>query len=172
MASLETAIDTPGGRDADEAIPIAKAIGVDEPLARSMVAALLQRDDEVESVLECGDAVAAREMIARQRPDIVFLDIEMPGMSGLEIAGDLAEDSPVIVFITAFSQYAPQAFEVDASDYVLKPFSDRRFSEARSGRSDACDSGASASWRISSRRCRRSCGSTRTSRRSPSRVAT
>jgi two-component system LytT family response regulator len=62
--------------------------------------------------------------------DIVFLDIEMPEMSGLDVAADLAEDGPVIVFITAFSRYATNAFEVDASDYVLKPFSDQRFSDA------------------------------------------
>jgi two-component system LytT family response regulator len=102
----------------------------DEPLARAMVAALLQNDDEVESVIECGDAVTARDMIARQRPDIVFLDIEMPEASGLDIAGDLGEDGPVIVFVTAFSRYATDAFEVSASDYVLKPFSDQRFADA------------------------------------------
>jgi len=102
----------------------------DEPLARRMVAALLQGDEEVESVIECADANAAREMISRQRPDIVFLDIEMPDLTGLDIAADLTEDGPVIVFITAFSRYATEAFEVDASDYVLKPFSDQRFSDA------------------------------------------
>ncbi len=102
----------------------------DEPLARRMVAALLQSDEEVESVIECADANAAREMMAQQRPDIVFLDIEMPEMTGLDIAADLTEDGPVIVFITAFSRYATEAFEVNASDYVLKPFSDQRFSDA------------------------------------------
>jgi two-component system, LytTR family, response regulator len=102
----------------------------DEPLARAMVTALVQSDEEVESVIECGDASTAREMIARQRPDIVFLDIEMPEATGLDIAGDLGEDGPVIVFVTAFSRYATDAFEVSASDYVLKPFSDQRFADA------------------------------------------
>lgn len=102
----------------------------DEPLARSMMTTLLQDDAEVESVIECGDATAIRETISRQHPDIVFLDIEMPETTGLEIADDLTEDGPVIVFITAFSRYAAQAFEVSAIDYVLKPFSDQRFAEA------------------------------------------
>jgi two-component system, LytTR family, response regulator len=102
----------------------------DEPLARRMVAALLQGDKEIESVIECGDARTAREMIARHGPDIVFLDIEMPEVSGLDVAADLKEDGPVIVFITAYSRYATDAFEVEASDYVLKPFSDERFAEA------------------------------------------
>ena len=102
----------------------------DEPLARRMVAALLENDDEIESVVECADARAAREMIARQRPDIVFLDIEMPEVTGMDIAADVADEGPVIVFITAFSRYATEAFEVDAIDYVLKPFSDQRFTEA------------------------------------------
>jgi two-component system, LytTR family, response regulator len=102
----------------------------DEPLARAMVTALLQSDEEVESVIECGDANTARDMIARQRPDIVFLDVEMPEATGLDIAGDLGEDGPVIVFVTAFSRYATDAFEVSASDYVLKPFSDQRFADA------------------------------------------
>jgi DNA-binding LytR/AlgR family response regulator len=77
----------------------------DEPLARSMMTTLLQDDAEVESVIECGDATAVRETISRLHPDIVFLDIEMPEMTGLEIADDLTEDGPVIVFTTAFSNY-------------------------------------------------------------------
>ena len=102
----------------------------DEPLARSMVAALLREDSEIEAVYECADSPSARELIARHHPDIVFLDIEMPEVTGLDLARDLTEDGPVVVFVTAFSRYAPEAFEVSASDYVLKPFSDRRFSEA------------------------------------------
>jgi two-component system, LytTR family, response regulator len=102
----------------------------DEPLGRSMVAALLREDNEVGTVYECADSSSARELIARHHPDIVFLDIEMPEITGLDLARDLTEDGPVVVFVTAFSRYAPEAFEVNASDYVLKPFSDRRFSEA------------------------------------------
>jgi two-component system LytT family response regulator len=102
----------------------------DEPLARSMVAALLRDDEEVTEVIECGDAVAARTLIARHRPDIVFLDIEMPEVTGLDLAEDLSDDGPIVVFVTAFSRYATDAFDVDASDYVLKPFTDERFADA------------------------------------------
>ena len=102
----------------------------DEPLARSMVASLVRDDEEVDSVIECGDAKAARALIAQHRPDIVFLDIEMPEVTGLDLAEDLSDEGPVIVFVTAFSRYATDAFEVEASDYVLKPFTDERFSDA------------------------------------------
>jgi two-component system LytT family response regulator len=102
----------------------------DEQLAREMVAALLRADPDFESVIECGDAASARDTIARLRPDIAFLDIEMPGSNGLEVADSVDPRGPVVVFITAYSSYATQAFDVSAVDYVLKPFSDRRFSEA------------------------------------------
>jgi two-component system, LytTR family, response regulator len=102
----------------------------DEPLARTLVAGLLRADPDIESVIECGDAASARESIARLRPDIAFLDIEMPGANGLDVADSLDLNGPVVVFITAFNSYATQAFDVSAVDYVLKPFSDRRFAEA------------------------------------------
>jgi two-component system LytT family response regulator len=102
----------------------------DEPLARRMVASILKADPEIETVVECPDAKCVKDYIARVRPDIAFLDIEMPGMSGLEIAGALHDDGPVVVFITAFSTYATDAFDVAAIDYVTKPFSDQRFREA------------------------------------------
>ena len=102
----------------------------DEPLARRMVSSILQRDPEVESVVECGESKCVRDVLARVRPDIAFLDIEMPGFSGLEIAGGVGESGPVVVFITAFSSYATQAFDVSAVDYVMKPFSDDRFRAA------------------------------------------
>ena len=102
----------------------------DEPLARSMVAALLRADPDIETVIECNDAACARDSIARLLPDIAFLDIEMPGSTGLQLADSLDGHGPVVVFITAFSTYATQAFDVSAVDYVLKPFSDHRFGEA------------------------------------------
>jgi two-component system LytT family response regulator len=105
-------------------------VAEDEPLARAMVAALLRRDADVEAVVECGDAAAAREALGHQRIDIAFLDIEMPGASGMDVARALAAGGPVVVFVTAFSQHAPAAFDVQAVDYVLKPFSDERFFEA------------------------------------------
>jgi two-component system LytT family response regulator len=110
--------------------PFRVLVADDEPLARGMVANLLKGDPEIESVHECGDAASARAGIDRLRPDIAFLDIEMPGATGLQVAGALPEGGPIVVFITAFSGYAPQAFDVSATDYVLKPFSDERFKEA------------------------------------------
>src|SRR5688500_9672753 len=105
-------------------------VAEDEPLAREMVATLLRADPDIESVLECGDAATARDSIARLRPDIAFLDVELPGATGLQVADGLDPRGPVVVFITAFSSYATQAFDVSAVDYVLKPFSDQRFAEA------------------------------------------
>jgi two-component system LytT family response regulator len=102
----------------------------DEPLAREMVAELVRADPDVASVLECGDATQVSAVVAAQRPDIVFLDVEMPEASGIEVASRLAPDGPVTVFITAFSRYATDAFDVRSTDYVLKPFSDARFREA------------------------------------------
>jgi len=102
-------------------------VAEDEPHARSMVVDLLGRDAEVEVVADCADGRAAVEAMSRQGVDIAFLDIEMPESSGLQIAGRAAADGPVVVFVTAFSRYAPSAFDVSAVDYVLKPFSDERF---------------------------------------------
>ena len=102
----------------------------DEPLARRMVASILTADPEVESVVECGDAKCVRDSLSRFAPEIAFLDIEMPDMSGLELAGAWRDSGPVVVFITAFSSYATHAFDVSAIDYLMKPFSDQRFREA------------------------------------------
>jgi two-component system LytT family response regulator len=102
----------------------------DEPLARAMVAALARDDQDVDAVVECGDGKALIETVAREKADIVFLDLEMPGLNGLQAAGALGPNPPAIVFVTAFAQYAAPAFDLDAADYVLKPFSDERFREA------------------------------------------
>jgi two-component system, LytTR family, response regulator len=102
----------------------------DEPLAREVAVSLVRRDPEVAVVAECGDGLRARQLIEDTRPDIVFLDVEMPGLGGVELAEHFRGSGPVVVFITAFSQYAVDAFELAATDYVLKPFSDERFLEA------------------------------------------
>ena len=102
----------------------------DEPLARAMVGAIVQTDADVASVVECGDARQVHELIAEHRPHIVFLDIEMPEMSGIGVAEMVDDAGPAIVFVTAFSQYATRAFDVKAIDYVLKPFSDDRLRDA------------------------------------------
>ena len=102
----------------------------DEPLAREVAVSLLRRDSEVAAVTECEDGQRARQLIEETRPDIVFLDVEMPGLDGVQLAERLQGDGPVVVFITAFSRYAVEAFDIAATDYVLKPFSDERFLEA------------------------------------------
>ena len=102
----------------------------DEPLARDMTVALLERDPEVTVVGRCGDSDEARAVMRRERPQIVFLDIEMPGTDGLELVRGLSPAPPAFVFVTAFSEYATEAFDVQALDYVLKPFSDERLYEA------------------------------------------
>jgi two-component system LytT family response regulator len=102
----------------------------DEPLARAMVAGLLREDPEVGQIIECGDGAEAVRAITEQAADIAFLDVEMPEIDGLEIASRLSAGYPAVVFVTAFSEYAAQAFDVRAVDYVVKPFSDVRFREA------------------------------------------
>lgn len=102
----------------------------DEPLARGMVGAIVRADPDVASVVECGDARQVHELIAEHRPHVVFLDIEMPEMSGIGVAEMVDDAGPAIVFVTAFSQYATRAFDVKAIDYVLKPFSDDRLRDA------------------------------------------
>jgi two-component system LytT family response regulator len=102
----------------------------DEPLAREVLVNLLRRDGEVSRVTETGDPRPVPALVANEHPDILFLDIEMPGLDGLQIASAVTSDLPVVVFVTAFDRYAVDAFEVDAIDYLLKPFSDRRFFQA------------------------------------------
>lgn len=102
-------------------------VAEDEPLARAMLTDLLKRDAEIATVVPCGGARDVREALARQHFDIAFLDVEMPESSGLELAEAAMADGPVVVFVTAFSHYAPNAFDVNAVDYVLKPFTDDRF---------------------------------------------
>jgi two-component system LytT family response regulator len=102
----------------------------DEPLARRMVATLLRAEPDIEAVVECADAAEASAALARERFDMAFLDVEMPGRTGLDLAQSLTSSGPVVVFVTAFGRYATDAFDVLAVDYVLKPFSDERFSAA------------------------------------------
>ena len=103
----------------------------DEPLARQVAIGLLRADGEIDQIEECADGIAAKDAIARLKPDIMFLDIEMPGHNGLQVAaGSRDPIGPVVVFTTAFGHYALDAFDVAATDYVLKPYSDERFREA------------------------------------------
>jgi two-component system LytT family response regulator len=103
----------------------------DEPIAREGLRALLAADRDVEVVAECGDGASAVETIRRTRPDIVFLDVQMPDVDGFDVLRALAgEPLPAVVFVTAYDKYALRAFDVHAVDYLLKPFHDERFAEA------------------------------------------
>ena len=105
-------------------------VAEDEPLARAMLVGLLRRDEDIERLIECADADQARTALGQQPVDIAFLDVEMPGTTGVEIAGGLPAGGPAVVFVTAYSRYALPAFDVAAVDYVLKPFSDERLAAA------------------------------------------
>jgi two-component system LytT family response regulator len=103
----------------------------DEPLARRNIRVLLEDDPEIELIAECGSGAEALKVIQRQAPDLLFLDIQMPEMSGFEVLERIeAAQIPAIVFVTAFDQYAIKAFEVHALDYLLKPFDDARFEKS------------------------------------------
>lgn len=103
----------------------------DEPLARSGVADLVRRDPELSVVAECADGRAAVEAIERLRPDLVLLDVQLPELDGFEVLQQLDPARlPVVVFITAFDQFAVRAFEVHVLDYLVKPFDDARFESA------------------------------------------
>ncbi|HEY6334126.1 MAG TPA: LytTR family DNA-binding domain-containing protein [Blastocatellia bacterium] len=106
----------------------------DEPPARRKLRSLLSREDGIEIVGECSSGRSAVELIAETCPDLVFLDIQMPGMSGFQVAATVCEampgPMPLIIFVTAYEQYALQAFEYSALDYLLKPVDRDRFAIA------------------------------------------
>lgn len=103
----------------------------DEPLARLTIRNLLLSDPEVEIIGECRNGTEAVGFLKNETPDLLFLDIQMPGMTGFEVLAQINfEEIPAIVFVTAFDEYALKAFEVQAIDYLLKPFTDERFATA------------------------------------------
>lgn len=103
----------------------------DEPPARRNLRALLKNIPDIELVKECGNGREAISQIRALEPDLVFLDVQMPEMDGFEVLEQLAgQPLPVIIFVTAYDQYAVKAFEVSALDYLLKPFDDARFHKA------------------------------------------
>ena len=103
----------------------------DEPLARERVRALLADEGDVEIVGECRDGLEAIAAIRREAPDLAFLDVQIPEIDGFGVIERVGLDkTPVIVFVTAYDQYALQAFEVHAVDYLLKPFDQDRFQKA------------------------------------------
>jgi len=103
----------------------------DEPLARSNLTVLLRLDPEIEMVSECGSGREALAEIRNSKPDLVFLDVQMPECDGFDVLEMLGRDlPPAIVFVTAYDQYALRAFESGALDYLLKPFDNARFERA------------------------------------------
>jgi two-component system LytT family response regulator len=101
----------------------------DEPLARSIVAEYLHDVKDVEIVAECNDGFEGIKAIAQHQPALIFLDIQMPKINGFEML-ELLTDTPSVIFTTAFDEYAIKAFETNAIDYLLKPFSKERFDHA------------------------------------------
>jgi two-component system LytT family response regulator len=105
----------------------------DENLARRGIRSLLRRVDDVEIVAECQSGREAIEFIARSGPDLVFLDIQMPGKTGFEVISEIGLSTcPYVIFVTAFDKFALRAFDVHAVDYLLKPISEDRFYKALS----------------------------------------
>src|ERR1051326_5894567 len=103
----------------------------DEPLACERIRAILEAEPGIEIIGECHHGRSALAAIRKLRPDLVFLDIQMPEMDGFTVLDQIeAECRPVVIFVTAFDQYAIKAFEVSALDYLLKPFDRERFARA------------------------------------------
>jgi two-component system, LytTR family, response regulator len=106
-------------------------IADDEPLARSNIAILLGSDPEIEVIGGCGTGRDALAAIRTAKPDLVFLDVQMPEFDGFDVLEQLGRDlPPAIVFVTAYDQYALRAFDAGALDYLLKPFDNTRFERA------------------------------------------
>jgi two-component system LytT family response regulator len=101
----------------------------DEMLSRKTIKLLIAGQSDPCEILEAQDGNQALAMTIRHQPQLIFLDIEMPGMSGIELAKQLPEKC-VVIFVTAYNEYAVMAFEVNAIDYLLKPFDDERFTQA------------------------------------------
>ncbi|MFY7840400.1 MAG: LytR/AlgR family response regulator transcription factor [Lacibacter sp.] len=101
----------------------------DEPLARSMVTEYLQAHPQFIIAEECNNGFEGVKAVLQHNPDLIFLDIQMPKITGFEML-ELLEEPPAVIFTTAFDEYAVQAFEKNAVDYLLKPFSQQRFDKA------------------------------------------
>ena len=107
------------------------AIADDEPTARATLRLLLSHHPDIEVVAECADGAATVAAVRERRPQLLFLDVQMPEMDGFAVLAELApEETPAVVFVTAYDEHALRAFEVRALDYLLKPFSDNRFERA------------------------------------------
>src|SRR5258708_11504990 len=108
--------------------PIRVLVADDELPARQRLVDLLRRDEQVAAILEAADGQTAVETIQKEDPDVLFLDVQMPELDGLGVIDAIgAAEMPLTVFVTAYDQHAIRAFEANALDYLLKPFSDERF---------------------------------------------
>jgi two-component system, LytTR family, response regulator len=118
--------------NAENSTPKIRVLVVDdEPLARSNLTVLLRLDPEIETIHECSSGPEALAEIRNSKPDLLFLDVQMPECDGFDVLEMLGGDlPPAIVFVTAYDQYALRAFEVGALDYLLKPFDNARFERA------------------------------------------
>ncbi|MFL5464628.1 MAG: LytR/AlgR family response regulator transcription factor, partial [Gemmatimonadaceae bacterium] len=101
-------------------------IADDEPLARERLRGMLANRHECRVVAECRNGAEARDAIRRLRPDIVLLDIKMPGLDGIEVAEAISQHQSAVIFVTAHDEFALRAFDVNALDYVLKPVDQSR----------------------------------------------
>ena len=97
----------------------------DEPLARMIVKEYLQHHPHIQLLKECGDGFEGMKAIQEHKPDLIFLDIQMPKITGFEML-ELIDEPPQVIFTTAFDEYAIKAFDTHATDYLLKPFRDRK----------------------------------------------
>jgi two-component system, LytTR family, response regulator len=112
-------------------MPIRALVVDDEDLARRNLSVLLRDDRDIDSVLECASGFEALQEIQKSKPDLVFLDVQMPECDGFDVLELLGGRlPPVIIFVTAYDEYALRAFEVGALDYLLKPFDNARFVRA------------------------------------------
>jgi len=101
----------------------------DEPLSRDVLRKYIHEVTDLEIVAECSEAISAANLLNNEQVDILFLDINMPGLSGISFARSLTV-SPLIIFTTAYPEYAVEGFELDATDYLVKPYSFERFLKA------------------------------------------
>src|SRR5215212_2923957 len=111
--------------------PVRVLIVDDEPLARQRVEDLLRAEEAVEIVASVDNGTAAVEAVRSLQPDLVFLDVQMPGKTGIDVVREVGPDQmPSTIFVTAYDRYALQAFDLAAVDYLVKPFDDERFEQA------------------------------------------
>lgn len=113
-----------------ESPTISVIIADDEPVARQLLAHFLSEETDFRLLGEYGDGQATLQAIAEKKPDLVLLDIEMPELSGIDLVSQLQAPLPLIVFVTAYHDYAIKAFEENALDYILKPFDQSRFQKS------------------------------------------